>query len=69
MGLGIRMAVPRGEEAVGSNWRGPVAEGPGSGTNVPFLVLDLVTPKCLLYDNSLSSTFTNYVLFSVNAGC
>lgn len=56
------MAVTYGEAAVGSDWEGPVREGSGSG-NVPCLILDLVTPMCLLYDNSLSSTFINDVLF------
>jgi len=40
----------------------------GSG-NVPFLVLDLVTPVCSLHDSSLSSTLTNHGLFSVKGVC
>lgn len=40
-------------------------EGSGSG-NVPRLALDWVTPLCLLYDNSLSVTLTNYALFFMN---
>lgn len=63
MVLEIRMVVTCGEGLRRGLW-----ERSGSGNN-PFLVLDLATSVCSLYDDSLSSTLINYVLFSMKAIC
>ena len=43
-------------------------EDPGS-VRLAFVLLDLITPRSLLHDNSWSSTLINDTLFSVNGMC
>lgn len=43
--------------------------GAPRSAGLALLLLDLSTPKSLLYDNSWSSTLTNDALFSVNGMC
>ena len=40
-----------------------------SSASPGFVLLDLITPKSLLHDNSWSSTLINDTLFSVNGMC